>query len=65
MLSDTKRTEVVSLKLTEREFHALTKLAMQQDRKTADMAHFIVRTFMFGNVAPREVEIKDNGGDHE
>lgn len=58
MLDDGKRTEVVSLKLTEREFHALTKLAMLQDRKTADMAHFIVRTFMFGHLAPHSPECK-------
>ena len=65
MLDDGKRQDVVPLRLTEREFHALTRLAMAQDRKTADMVHFIVRSYLFGNVDPHRADSKRSDGDQE
>ena len=65
MLCDSKRTEVVSLKLTEREFVALCRLAGHADRKPGEMARYIVRAFMFGNVDLGRSDDQQNGSDHE
>lgn len=58
MVDDTKHQDMVPLRLTEREFLDLSRLAMATDRKPAEMARFIVRRFLYGNVLPRSPECK-------
>lgn len=50
MLDDLKHTEAMKVWLTEREFHDLCVLAMNDDRKPGEMLRVIVRRFMYGSV---------------
>ena len=65
MLDDRKHTEGVPLKLTEREFLDLCRMAGAEDRKPAEMARFIVRRFMYGVCGDKANPVQQNGGDHE
>jgi hypothetical protein len=49
-IDDRKRENVVNLRLTDRELLDLSRVAAVEDRKTADMAHFIVRRFLYWQV---------------
>jgi hypothetical protein len=61
MLDDNKRQDRVPVNLTEREFRDLCRLAVAQDRKPAEMAHFIIRERMYGSVGMSPDQRNENG----
>ena len=50
MVDDRKRENVVNLRLTDREMLDLSRDASRQDRKVAELVHFIVRSYLYGHV---------------
>ena len=65
MLDDRKHTETVAIKLTEREFVDLCRMAGAEDRKPAEMARFVLRRFMYGVCGDKPAAVQQNGGEHE
>lgn len=65
VLDDRKHSEVVAIKLTEREFVDLCRMAGAEDRKPAEMARFVLRRFMYGMVGDKAQVVNENGGQHE
>lgn len=61
MADNTKRTECVKVCFTERALIDLNRLAIQEDRKLADMAHVLVLRSMYGIVKTAP----DNGSPDE
>ena len=50
MLDDRKRMYPVKVLLTEREVFDLAREAERDDRKTSDMAHHLIRQWLYGRV---------------
>lgn len=53
MIDDGKREEVVKVRLTDRELLDLSRLAAIEDRKLADMAHYLIRVALYGRMSAR------------
>lgn len=49
MVDDRKRENVVNLRLTDRELLDLSREAGRQDRKVAELVHYIVRVYLYGH----------------
>lgn len=54
-VDDRKRENVVNLRLTDRELLDLSREASRQDRKVAELVHFIVRSYLYGHACPDQV----------
>jgi hypothetical protein len=50
MVDDRKRENVVNVRFTDRELLDLSREAGRQDRKLAELIHFIVRAHLYGYV---------------
>lgn len=51
-VDDRKRENIVNLRVTDREFLELSRMAAAQDRKLAELVHYIVRAHLYGHVYP-------------
>ena len=66
MLDDHKKTERVTVWLTEREFVDLSRLSAKDDRKQSEMARVVIRKFMYGTIGASEHEVHvANSGESE
>jgi hypothetical protein len=64
MLDDHKKSERVTIWLTEREFVDLSRLAAKDDRKQSEMARVILRRSMYGTIGSDTQDGKQaNSGD--
>jgi hypothetical protein len=63
MLDDRKRLHAVKVLLTERELFDLAREAERDDRKTSDMAHHLIRQYLYGRVDGRFVDGERFRGD--
>lgn len=65
MARDGKRTEVLKLNLTEREFIDLSRLAAVEQRPLGEYAARVLRGFMYGSVATRLAAVEQALRDSE
>lgn len=65
MLDDNKKSERLTLWLTEREFIDLGRLAAKDDRKQSEMVRVLVRRAMYGVIGAIEQEnnVANSGGE--
>jgi len=64
MLDDVKKTERVTVWLTEREFVDLSRSAAKDDRKQSEMLRVIFRRYAYGNIGCEGLDDKTaNRGD--
>jgi len=56
---DTKRENIVSLRVTDREMLDLGRIAAAEDRKLAELVHYIVRSHLYGHIYPCTPEMED------
>ena len=59
---DEKRTEEIKLRLTEREFLDLSRLAAIDDRSTAEFVTRLLRASMYGSVQQRLAHLQGAPG---
>lgn len=50
MIDDRKRDCVVNARFTDREMLDLSRIAALEDRKLADLVHFVIRSYLYGKV---------------
>lgn len=66
MLDDNKKTERVTVWLTEREFVDLSRVAAKDDRKQSEMIRVMVRKSMYGTLGAAEPGVNvANSGDSQ
>lgn len=57
MLDDHKKSERVTVWLTEREFVDLSRISAKDDRKQSEMVRVIVRRCMYGTIGAAESDV--------
>ena len=57
MLDDHKKSERVTVWLTEREFVDLSRISAKDDRKQSEMARVILRRTMYGTIGAAEPDV--------
>ncbi len=65
MADDRKRTNQITLRLTDRELLDLSRNAVLDDRPTADYVHFILRRSLYGTVGVRTSDCNESMGSAE
>ena len=66
MLDDNKKSERVTVWLTEREFVDLLRISAKDDRKHSEMVRVIVRKSMYGTIGSAESDVNvANSGDSQ
>ena len=63
MADDTKHTEVVQIRLTEREMIDSARMAAEDDRKHADFIRYVLRKYMYGRMSQSKQACEPSCGD--